>query len=174
MKRLTIIMKREKIISKNKLPVITAIHFRFIKLLNWNLLSKWEEIQTLDKLSKCKNNLISLSNWEINWRKKWKRNSTVVYCTLKHRIRSDYHFNLLDNPSSQWWKNMKKGLERMLVYLHLKRRLRIGKEEDLMIFHLFYILPMRISVQSNRTKEFHKLDERKREEREIEIEKRKK
>lgn len=66
---------------------------------------------------------------------------------------------------------MKKGLERMLVYLHLKQRLRIGKEEDLMIFHLFYILPMLISAQSNRTKEFHKLDERKRERK---IEKRKK
>jgi len=154
-------MKRERI-SKNKLPAITAIHFRFIKPLHKNLLSKWEEMECLDNLSRSKNNLISLNNSETNWRKKWGKNSTVICCTRKHRIPSDYRFNLLDNQSSRRWKNMKKGLVRMLVYLRLKRRLRIGKEEDLMIFHLFCILQMLISARLSR-REFHKRDEREKE-----------
>jgi len=38
-KTIAVLMKRERI-SKNKLPAITAIHFRFIKPLHKNLLSK--------------------------------------------------------------------------------------------------------------------------------------
>lgn len=115
----------------------------------------------LDKLSKCKNSLISLNSSETNWRKKSGKNSTVICCIRKHPIPSDYRFNLLDIQSSRRWKSMKKGSVKMLEYPHLKLRLRIGKEEDLMIFRLFCIRQMRISAPSSRMLS-HKQDERER------------